>query len=234
MKLNGIIGKGTGKLGSSVFAIIGGVQIMREYNPEVSNPNTVAQIAQRAKLKLMSQLAAALAPALLFVKQGLVSARNQFVSKNIGFASYQNDTASIALNDLQLTPSSVAFPGVGAVSGGAGTLAVSLDGAAAADIKRVAYYVFKEVDDNQLQYVQSTIVTEAGVNRTFPHEFTIANGSYVVYAYGIKDNNTSATMKYENYAAEVEDAEATLAVEAIFRSAAYLPTRTSGVIVEVQ
>ena len=54
MKLNGIVGKGTGKLGASVFAISGGEQIVRQYNPVVSNPNTDAQVAQRAKLKLMS------------------------------------------------------------------------------------------------------------------------------------------------------------------------------------
>ena len=231
MKLNGIIGKGTGKLGSSVFAISGGEQVVREYNPVVSNPNTEAQIAQRAKLKLMSQLGAALAPAMLFVKQGLVSARNQFVSKNIGAATYQNDIASIELSDLQLTPSSVAFPALNAQSPGQGTLEVQLAESAAADIKRVAYYVFKETGDNQLQYVQSTIVTEAGTQRMFPHNFSIENGRYVVYAYGIKDNNATATMKYENYEAAVEDAEATLAVEALFRSTAYLPTKTSGAIV---
>lgn len=228
MKLNGIIGKGTGKLGSSVFAISGGEQVVREYNPVVSNPNTEAQIAQRAKLKLMSQLGAALAPAMLFVKQGLVSARNQFVSKNIGLTSYADNEANVSLIDLQLTPSSVTFPAINTVSGGAGSLDVSLAGAAAADIKRVAYFIFEEGDGNQLQYVQSTIVTEASANRTFPHEFTITKGKYVVYAYGIKDNNASATIKYDNYVATVENAEATLAVEALFRSAAYLPTKTSG------
>ena len=81
MKLNGFVGKGTGKLGSSVFAVSGGEQIVRQYNPNVSNPNTDAQVAQRAKFKLMSQLAAVLAPGLAFKKDSLVSPRNKFIKK---------------------------------------------------------------------------------------------------------------------------------------------------------
>ena len=76
MKLYGLFGKGSGKLGSSVFAISSGEQIVREYNPVVENPNTPAQVEQRAKFKLLSQLASDLASALAFKKEGLVSTRN--------------------------------------------------------------------------------------------------------------------------------------------------------------
>lgn len=228
MKLNGIIGKGSGKLGSSVFAISGGEQVVREYNPVVSNPNTEAQIAQRAKLKLMSQLGAALAPAMLYVKQGLVSARNQFVSKNIELCSFADNEANCNLTKLQLTPSSVAFPGVDLSDGSGGIIDVQLLQAAAGDIKRVAYYVFKQTADNKLEYVQGKIVTEPDESRMFSTTFKVGAGTFVVYAYGIKDDNASATMKYEDYAAKVADADATLAVGALFRTSSYLPTKTSG------
>lgn len=232
MKLNGIIGKGTGKLGSSVFAISGGEQVVREYNPNVSNPNTDAQVAQRAKLKLMSQLVAALAPALGFAKKGLVSARNQFVSKNIGMCSFANEQAEVALGALQLTPSNIGFPGL-SVTGATDTIRATLASAAAGDIKRVAYFVFEQTENDQLQYVTSRIVTEAGEGRTFPTTFSVAKGSYVVYAYGIKDNSVDATIRYENYVSAATESEATLNVVSLFRSSDYGLTITAGALVAI-
>lgn len=229
MKQYGFVGKGTGKLGASVFAISGGEQIVRQYNPVVSNPNTEAQIAQRAKLKLMSQLGAVLAPAMGFVKMGLVSARNQFVSKNIGLCTFENNLASCKVADLQLTPSNVAIPQVSASSDN-DVLSVKLGAAASADIKRVAYFVYEQTDDNQLVYRASKIVAEAGEGRDFPTTFPIESGSLVIYAYGIKDNNANATMRYENYENEQSTDHADLAVVALFRSADYGLTKTTGIL----
>lgn len=225
MKLNGIIGKGSGKLGSSVFAISGGSQIVREYNPVVSNPNTDAQVAQRAKLKLMSQLGAVLAPAMGFNKQGLVSARNQFVSKNIGLATYTNDQASVKLLELQLTPSNVSFPEL-SVTGATDTISVALAAAAGGEIKRVAYFVCRQTDNDQLEYVASKIVTEAGAGNTFPTTFSVGGGNFVVYAYGIKDNSVNATIRYEDYVAGQGDDFAAVDVVALFRSADYAFTKS--------
>lgn len=233
MKLNGIIGKGTGKLGSSVFAISGGEQIVREYNPVVSNPNTEAQIAQRAKLKLMSQLGAALAPALGFAKQGLVSARNQFVSKNIGSCTFEENEASVDIIDIQLTPSNVGFPSLTLAMGGEGGIAVSLASPAAADVKRVAYFVYSRVGGEQLEYVSSKIITEPGAERTFPAQFDAPLGEYVVYGYGIKDNSVNATMRYENYEVPLEATDATLDVIPLFRSAGYALTKTVGGLITI-
>lgn len=233
MKLNGIIGKGTGKLGSSVFAISGGEQIVREYNPVVSNPNTDAQIAQRAKLKLMSQLAAALAPALAFKKKGLVSARNQFVSKNIGLASYADDTAEVNLFGLQLTDSRIEFPALTGTISEAGVLSVNLREGAAADIKRVACVVYKKTDDDQLSYIASKVVEEAGENRTFPTTFQVGQNDVIVYAYGIKDENTNATIRYEEYVADMAGNVAVLDVVKLFTTSGYNLTATVGAEVEV-
>lgn len=232
MKLNGFVGKGSGKLGASVFAISGGEQIVRLYNPQVTNPNTDAQVAQRAKLKLMSQLAAALAPALGFAKRGLISARNQFVSKNIGQATFVNDEASIDITELSLTPSGVSFPLVtGNVADG--TLSLTLGSAASADVKRVAYFVYKQTNDDKLEYVASKIVTEAGEGRTFPTTFQLADGEYVVYAYGIKDNSANATMRYEDYATSQGGENATLGIIEMFRSTDYALTKSSAMLVNV-
>lgn len=232
MKLNGFVGKGSGKLGASVFAISGGEQIVRQYNPQVANPNTDAQVAQRAKLKLMSQLGAALASALGFGKMGLVSARNQFVSKNIGECTFVNDRAQVEVKELQLTPSNVTFPEL-EVTGTNDSISVALEVGAGADIKRVAYFVFEQTSDNQLQYVASKIVAEAGAGRTFPTTFNVPQGAYVIYAYGVKDNSVNATIRYEDYVNISAANEATLDVVSLFRSSDYGLTKTSGALIEL-
>lgn len=234
MKLNGIIGKGTGKLGSSVFAISGGEQVVREYNPVVSNPNTEAQIAQRAKLKLMSQLAAAMAPGIMFVKMGLVSARNQFVSKNIGLATYgvsEPEQASIDLTKIQLTPSNIGMRPFGQVSLGEGTLHLALADDGGKDFSRVVYVVYGKTAEGELVYVASKSVAEPGVNHTYPTFLSCSWGNVVVYAFGVNDKNSNATIRYENYVAEQGDVDATLDTLKVFRSTDY--GLTMSVAVEV-
>lgn len=234
MKLNGIIGKGTGKLGSSVFAISGGEQVVREYNPVVSNPNTEAQIAQRAKLKLMSQLAAAMEPGIMFVKQGLVSARNQFVSKNIGLATYGEtdpEQAAIDLTKIQLTPSNVGMRPLGEVTLSTGTLNLVLADDGGKAFTRVVYVVFAKTTAGELVYVASKSVTEKGVGNTYPTSISCAYSNVVVYAFGVNDKNSNATIRYENYVAEQGDSDATLDTLKLFRSVDY--GLTMSVAVEV-
>lgn len=234
MKLNGIIGKGTGKLGSSVFAISGGEQVVREYNPVVSNPNTEAQIAQRAKLKLMSQLGAALAPALGFAKMGLVSARNQFVSKNIGLCMFENDKASIVLTAVQLTNSQISLPALTPEQLLQGTLIVKLSSSAAADIKRVVYVVYEKQADNTLRYVASQIVSDGGADNDFPATFNTGAMKAIVYAYGVKDNSVNATIRYEDYVAAQGGQTATLDVVSLFRTSGYGLTKSVALEVSVE
>lgn len=233
MKLKGIFGKGSGKVGAAVWAVSGGEQIVREYNPTVSNPNTEAQVAQRAKMKLMSQLASVLAPALGFTKQKLVSARNQFVSKNMGICRFENNQADVNLTELQLTPSSLVFPGLKLDDAGEGTLEVSLESAAPADVKRVAYFVYRQTAESKLEYVASKIVTEAGENRLFVTDFNGVLGDYVVYAYGIKDANANATFKYEDYMSNATSPLANLEVINLFRTADYKLTASVGALISV-
>lgn len=60
MKSTGLFGKNSGRVGGVVYSNYRGEQIVRSYQPKVSNPNTMGQIMQRAKFKLVSQLGASL------------------------------------------------------------------------------------------------------------------------------------------------------------------------------
>lgn len=205
MKLNGFVGKGTGKLGASVFAISGGEQIVRQYNPKVSNPNTDAQLEQRAKLKLMSQLAADLSQTIGFQKKGLVSARNQFISANIGKCTFADGKASVLIYELDLTGATASFPELAANPEGPTSLAT----AAPASVNAVLYAVYGVGEDGQLQLVEQKIVSVAGAGNTFPTSLTYpgtgAGVSYVVFAYGIQNNGKAGIVSYEDYSATVSE-----------------------------
>lgn len=50
------LGQFRGKLGGAVFAVNAGEQIVRQYQPQVANPRTSAQLSQRAKMNLTGKL----------------------------------------------------------------------------------------------------------------------------------------------------------------------------------
>lgn len=52
------LGQFRGKLGGAVFAVSAGEQIVRQYQPQVANPRTAAQLSQRAKMNLTGKLSA--------------------------------------------------------------------------------------------------------------------------------------------------------------------------------
>ena len=199
MKLNGIGGTGSGKLGAQVWSVNSGEQVVRQYQSKVTNPSTPAQVNQRARLKLMSQLAAALAPVIVIPKQGMVSARNRFISKNFDYVVATDGTAQVTYENLQLTTGNVGLPSISATRAeGATTISVSLSAAPASDISRVVYAMFKKTQ-GQLEYVASRVVTTRGEGNNFPASFPVSSGDIVLYVYGMKDLNSKASAKFANY-----------------------------------
>lgn len=212
MKLYGVFGKGSGKVGSSVFAISGGEQIVRQHNPVVANPQTEGQVAQRAKLKLMSQLAATMALVIAFRKQGLISARNQFVSKNIGLCTYTAEGGAVCdLSKIDLTGGTLILPEISVVDA-SGATGVSLETRAAESIKRVLYAGFIENENGGLTLVDSILVSVPGAGRSFQGTLNVADQPLIVYAYGIADANNGVTAKFDDYIADLDEHEASLLV----------------------
>lgn len=228
MKLNAILGKGTGKLGGMVLSVNSGEQIVREYNPKVSNPQTDAQVEQRAKFKLLSQLAAALSTSIAFRKMKMQSPRNRFVSANLKNASFENNEASVALDSLDLTGGSQLIPTLSVTRGTGEAITIALSEAAAGDIKRIVYNIYKVTDGNKLQFIKEVLVSEAGAGRTFSTETTAPEADIVVYAYGIKDTTTRTTTKFEEYEASADNNNAVLDVLRALNSTDYVLTATAG------
>lgn len=185
----------TGKLAETVMTVRNGEQIARKYQPVVYNPNTPAQVATRAKMKLMSQLSAVMAPVIAIPREGIVSARNKFVSVNYRKATYTDDTADITLSTVQLTKSVVALPAVSASRSGS---AINIELAAAANVDRVVYAVFAKQTDNTLRFVTSSVIATPGQDSKFPYDPVVGTEPMVVYAYGVRDNTEAARVVFGN------------------------------------
>lgn len=229
MKLAGIAGKGTGKLGSMVFASAAGEQVVRQYQPSVSNPNTKAQVNNRAKLKLMSQVAAAVSGEIAIPRQGLKSSRNLFVKKNYDLATASDGVATLDYASLQFTNSSVALPGVNLFrrSGVSSTITAALYEIPA--VSRVVYLCYKKTTEGALQFVDSQIATEAdGAGGFFSVEFDDPSVDVVVYAYGMRDMSAKASAKYGNYSVTDGTALASLIMNRTLSASDYQFTATSG------
>lgn len=207
-KVTSLYGKTTGKIGSVVFSTSGGETIAREYNPHVANPNTIAQVNQRARLKLMSQLSACLAPSIVMQKEGLVSRRNKFTKKNMDACYANGGVAQITYENVQLTEGSIGIPQI--VGGksidaetGESVWQFKLAKQASTAISRVVWSLFQKTDEGQLALLVSAIV-ERGNDGLFTWEQRFsatdpyAGMELVIYAYGMSDTSEAATARYGN------------------------------------
>lgn len=204
-KVTSLYGKTSGKIGSIVFSTSGGETIAREYNPHVANPNTQAQVNQRARMKLMSQLSASLSPVLAMTKDGLVSKRNKFSKINF-HASYALDgIAQITYENVQITEGNTSLPALiaeGVVSNDHMNLTVGTSVNPSASINRVIYCLFKKTNEGKLEYVASRIITTREgptIAIWFAASFdTLPLAEYVVFAYGMSDTSERASAMYGN------------------------------------
>ena len=226
MKLTGQI-VGSGKVGNIVVAKVAGESIARQYNPNVSNPNTTGQVAQRAKMKLASQLSAALAPAIVIRKKGLISARNQFVQKAMPQIVFSGDTAQVTYENLQLTDGNTGLPAISAARGSQ-KISLKLSSAAPANVDRVVWNVFGKSTEGKLALVGSIISSDPGQERTFDAETPDIEGDVVIYAYGMSDTNADASARYANYNCETGVDIAKLVASRSLSSSDYKFTETRG------
>lgn len=228
MKLQGFL-KGVGKIENIVVSQMGGVSIARAYQPNVKNPSTLPQVNQRARLKLASQLAAALAPVIAMARQGLVSGRNQFITKNMPLITAEDGTAQVSFENLQVTNGAVALPAI-VVSKDSDALTVKLAATAETAVSQVVYILYSINSENTLQLVDSTIQKEAGSDGLFQSMFRAPAGKVVVYGYGMKALSSSAGAKYGSYQVQSATDIASLVGTRKISTGDFQFTKTSGKI----
>lgn len=110
-RLQGISGGLSGKTGSYTFRQSRGETIVSQYQPIVKNPNTEGQQNQRARFKLMSQLAAIMAPGFGTMSvtkrpgKQRPTQRNAFMAINMPAVIADGEIAKIQMEAVKLTTS---------------------------------------------------------------------------------------------------------------------------------
>lgn len=230
MKLTGITGTGSGKLGSAVFSVTAGEQVVRQYQPVVTNPSTPQQVDNRAKLKLLSQLSAVMADVIAIPKVGSLTPRNSFVRDNYPLVTAENGAASVDLSQLAITKGGMQIPNVVAERNADTAIDVALAMKADQLVSRVIYIMFYRNNQGELQLVDSAVVETAGEGGTFPWSFPYYQQDVVVYAYGIFDKNAKATASFGNYAVATGTQVASLIAGRHVDESDYLITKTRGIV----
>lgn len=229
MKLTGLTGTGSGKLGSSVFSVHAGEQVVRQYQPVVTNPSTQTQVNNRARLKLISQLSAVMGDVIAIPRKGNVTSRNLFVSDNYRFTQALNGVATVDLSAIGLTRGGVQIPYINAERVDTTSIDVALADKADQIVDRVVYVMFYRNRSGELQLADSAVVETAGADGKFPYSFGYVAQDVVVYAYGIFDKNTKATAKFSDYAVETGTQVASLISDRKVSDKDYLISKTQGI-----
>ena len=212
-KIYGLFGAMTGKVSDVVMSVRNGEQIVRKYQPIVGNPNSEAQVEARAKLKLMSQLSAVVAPVICIPRQGAVSSRNLFVKKNYQLTSFQNNQAEVQLPMVQLTNSAVAFPAVVAARGENAIAAYvsnprigQTPESGALGVDRVVFCLVSKAADGKLRLAESKLVNSATPLGVWETEFAPTSNECVIYAYGIRFNTEAVRVVFGSLTATTGEA----------------------------
>ena len=74
----GALGVRRGKVGAEVYTVTGGIQVVKQYQPVVANPNTDGQQLQRIKMMLVGKITKAITPAMLVGLGSRFRARAEF------------------------------------------------------------------------------------------------------------------------------------------------------------
>lgn len=231
MKLYGIGGVGTGKLGNQVFAVKAGEQIVRQYQPVVSNPNTAAQVETRAKMKLISQVAAVVAPTIAIPAEGLKTKRNMFISRNYNLMNYADNKATITLNSMQLTKGTLAFGDLNLERSGL-TLEASVIHSIPSDITKIVYILLQQTANGKLLLAESQTKdynNGMGLICQFS-KAAVADDVYVALAYGIRPNTERAKSYLDNMQAPTAAAIAQVIAERRLLDSDITLTETIGAV----
>lgn len=231
MKLQGFVGKGTGKLGASVWTVRKGVQVVREYTDKVTNPNTPAQVGQRAKFKLLTQLGAVVAGDGMFFRNlnPGESMRNAFMRANMPAVTLSptGDVALLNVGAVVLTDGHTTAPSAN-FNRSTGALSVDLSATAMSDIMGIGYAVITLPDVGRV--IGYSARAEKAKGETAITVTIVAGPSMMnktnVLIWGYRFADAAARARYEAIAASETADVVSLEFNRMLREGLIEPTQT--------
>lgn len=241
--MQGITGKLSGKMGSAVFRVREGQQVITQYNPIVKNPNTEGQQTQRAKFKLMSQLAAVMSPGFGTMSvttrkaKGKPSQRNAFTQLNFPLVEVSTDdqevTAKIPMEQLKLTSSFRNLPALNLAEGGDASLDVGFESALSPEISTVRLVTVGYVD--KVPTIVDLRDVPAATFSSGTATIQTGLGKFTVLAYGlIPSEAAKATIDIDNiHTPSDADFISAVVLNAMVAEGSMVETMTIGKNVEI-
>lgn len=225
MKVRGYL-KGSGKLGNIVCSTVAGETVARDYNPEVSNPNTESQVEQRAKFKLMSQLSSVMAPVIAIPKEKSQSSRNLFVRKNKGATVYDGIQATINLNRVQLTNGVTNIDTFGCDRSDHESCYCFYSGIDLVGMAGMVYCIFTKDAAGNLSLFDSAVVTENTERGDWGADLKYTDAEIVLYAYALIGDGDKAKAAFGNLEAPTAESLAKLLVSSNVAASTIKTTKT--------
>lgn len=201
-----------GKKAGIVTYQVGETMLAREYNKHPANPRTERQVTHRAKIKLLSQVAAVFRPIIAIFPSSGKSSRAIFARLNYPKITASGTTADIDYTSVSLTdserPITQVAKDIAFLPSGVRKL-VGLPQEPTEDIKRVFYYLFGKQDNGKLVFLDYYL-SEIRWSSRNPLFFCWANApfeideqgratrDYVIFAIGMGDNSEQATEYWLN------------------------------------
>ena len=216
--------------GSIIKAGVGGGTQIAAAPASVANPRTSGQIKVRSKFKLLSQLAATVAPVIAIPRDGALSPRNQFTSINSDLVVTTDGIAQITLENVQITKSNRALPQIIAKRT-ASSLEIEMSHDVTNIASRVVYVIMRKNSEGNLENVASAVTAVTAENATAKATYTkqdLSEDNIVIWAYGMLDKDAAATVKYGDMHVEAASDIAKLIVSKSITSADYTFTETRG------
>ena len=232
--MQGITGKLSGKMGSAVFRVREGQQVVTQYNPIVKNPNTEGQQTQRAKFKLMSQLAAIMSPGFGTMSvttrkaKGKPSQRNAFTQLNFPLVEVTTDdqevTAKIPMEELKLTSSFRNIPSLDMLAG-VGNISIDFNPGMSEDITTIRTIVVGYTGN-----VATIVDIRDTPKASLPAVVNVEAGKYTVLAYGlIPSESAKASIDLDNiHTPADEDFISAVELNAMVAEGSMVETKTVG------
>ena len=240
-RLEGITGGLSGKMGSAVFRQSGGKTIASQYQPIVKNPNSEGQQAQRAKFKLMSQLAAVMSRGFgsFIIKtrkeKGKSTQRNAFVQTNFPLVQVSEDnqvvTATIPMERLKLTSSFRNLPQLELASA-TNSIKIEFEEALPTEVATVRL-VTVGYNGGVATIIDIRDVPRASL--ASPYSVNVSPGKYTVLAFGlIPSESAKSTLNLDNiHTPADQDFISALELNAMVAQGTMVETITVGANIEV-